>query len=121
MNTRVVMHKGTQKEIRFLPRYDPFKEHILAVSKSGYDIDEIAGNGADMPILLSVVSNDAKQIETKHCLLESPILSQPGYYRCLFESSIGNLASTLRNGDYGVYSDFLPPDKTVKLEHVFDY
>ncbi len=122
MKTRVVMHKDRhEKEIKFLPRYDAFKEHILAYAKSGYEFDEIAGNDAKTPILVSVVSSDKKSIETQQCLYTSAILSQPGYYRCLFEAKIGALGKRLREGGYEVYKAFLPPKHAMKLEHVFDY
>lgn len=121
LKTQVTLSKGGSETKTFLPRYDDFKQSALLYAKQGYDFVEIAGNKASTAILISIITNDMKTLKNKHCLLETKILSNTLYHRCLFEKKIGELSGELRKGHYRIVDAFLPESNTIKLEHIFDY
>ena len=121
LKTEVILKKGEVKKQALLPRYDRFKEESLRYAKEGYNFTQIAGNSEKTSILLSIVTDNEKVLKKKHCLLKTKILSEPLYYRCLFEREIGQLGVELRTGEYTLIEHFLPAHQEVKLEHIFDF
>jgi hypothetical protein len=96
-----------------LPRYDAFTGASLAVAREGANFREIAGNGPDADILVSVVIPtgwNTRRLETRE-LFRQPIITQPGTERAALVMPVGSLAENLRQLD-AIHA---------RVEHVFDY
>jgi hypothetical protein len=100
-------------ELVLLPRYEAFKGVATAVARSGANFVEIAGNGADKPILVSVLVDRAWQVDEpgRHTLFEQTVLTEPKRKRVVLEIPVGELAQALREFD----------GMQVAVEHVYDY
>ncbi|WP_227747168.1 hypothetical protein [Paraburkholderia franconis] len=96
-----------------LPRYFDFRIAATALARQGLRIDDIAGNGASTPILVTVwAGNDTKL--------------SAGYWRVLFEQPLTLPAQTRRIAllmPVGRLSTFLVQASAMGLtvEHVYDY
>lgn len=121
LETQVLVIKNGVKTKTFFARYDQFKQDALLSAKQGYNFIEIAGNNKDTPILVSIVTDNLDLLKAKHCLLDTKILSNPIYHRCLFEREVGMLSEELRSTNYQITNQFLPSTNCIKLEHIFDY
>jgi hypothetical protein len=96
-----------------LPRYYDFRIAATALAQQGVRIDDIAGNGASAPILVTVWASGETQLPA-------------GYWRELFEQPLTLPAQTRRVAllmPVGGLSAFLAqaPSMGVTVEHVYDY
>ncbi len=100
-------------ELVLLPRYDAFKTVAIAIARSGANFAEVAGNGPDARILVSVIVPQGwhPDSEGSATLFEQPILTQPGQKRVALTVPVRELAQTLRELD----------GMQVTVEHVYDY
>ncbi|QOP46425.1 hypothetical protein [Sulfurimonas paralvinellae] len=118
--TRVELSKDNVLLDMDFPRYDKFKNESLKYARKGYSFKSIAGNDASSSILYSLVG-EKKIIDTMPCMIQTPILSNKKYARCINDVKISELANVLNNKRLAVIDTFLPPKGIVKLEHIFDY
>lgn len=94
-----------------LPRYDAFKDHALAVARAGSSFTEIAGNGANAPLLVTVIAPTGWQSPRRATVLFlQPIITDPTRSRQALVVRVADLASLLAS-----------LDPAVVLEHVYDY
>jgi hypothetical protein len=100
-------------ELVLLPRYEAFQTVATALARSGANFVEIAGNGADARILVSVLVDSRWQPDEPavRALFEQPVLSEPGRKRVVLEMPVRALAQALRVFD----------GMQVQVEHVYDY
>lgn len=96
-----------------LPRYFDFRIAATALAQQGVTIDDIAGNGATAPILVTVWAPDNTKLP-------------PGAGRVLFEQPLTLPAETRRVAllmPVGSLSGFLAQASAMRLtvEHVYDY
>jgi len=95
-----------------LPRYDAFKDIARVLAQSGREFREIAGNGPDAPLLVSVVAPQGWRPDAQaRVLFAQPIFTQPGQTRLALEVQVKDLSALLRA---------LEPAR-VELEHIYDY
>lgn len=97
-----------------VPRYAAFKAHALTLARAGVTFGEIAGNGRDARILLTLLvpAQWSPQATPARVLFEDPILTRPGRKRVALVTKVGDLARVL-NDVAGV--------RGIELEHVYDY
>ena len=96
-----------------LPRYFDFRIAATALARQGVNIDDIAGNGASAPILVTVWAGNDTQLSA-------------GDWRVLFEQPLAQPARTRRIAllmPVGKLSTFLTaaPAMGLTVEHVYDY
>jgi hypothetical protein len=118
--TRVELSRGHEFLDVDFPRYDKFKDESLQYVRKGYIFQSIAGNDANSSILYSLVA-EKKIIDTMPCMIETPILSNKRYARCINDVKISELAKVLNDEKIAIVDTFLPTKGVVKLEHIFDY
>lgn len=107
----VVLKQRRDKEaLLALPRYQPFTKAALALANEGVDFSEIAGNRGSILVSLVVPSTQANT-ETSRILIRQPIITRPGYERCVLEVHVNQLASLLRH----------EAAQGIVIEHIFDY
>ena len=96
-----------------LPRYDAFKDHALAVARTGIEFQEIAGNGTAAPLLVSIIVPAGWQAkpELATVLFEQTIITEPGRRRVVLVVTVATFSGLLRFIDV----------PGVELEHVYDY
>lgn len=96
-----------------VPRYEAFKVYASAIAATGANFTEIAGNGPDAKILVTLLApSDWRSTGSGDSLMfEQPILTQPGRKRVALVTRVGQLADRLRRLDA----------KTAVLEHIYDY
>jgi hypothetical protein len=104
------LRRNDTQALLSLPRYQPFTDHAIALSKRGADFDEIAGNRGT--ILVSLVVPTSRELDPRApILIRQPVATRPGYERRVLQVPVPDLAATLRAhvgaGD--------------AIEHVFDY
>ncbi len=105
----LLRRQGTQSLVS-LPRYQPFTEQAIALSKCGATFDEIAGNRST--ILVSLLVPISREVETRApILIRQPIITRPGFERRVLQTQVPHLANTLR----------AHVDAGDDIEHVFDY
>jgi hypothetical protein len=96
----------------YLPRYEAFTPASIALAGQGADFVEIAGNGAEAAVLVSVLAaQDWAPAGPAEVLFEQPVLTEPGRKRVAVVVRVDGLAGFLRTLD----------DGSVVAEHVFDY
>jgi len=97
-----------------VPRYAAFKRYSAALARTGANFREIAGNGRNARILLTVLapSEWRPSLDGSSTLFEDPILTQPGRKRTALVLTVGGLATGLRALDAA---------REVEIEHVYDY
>ena len=97
-----------------LPRYAAFKRHAAALAAAGANFREIAGNGVDARILLTLLApaDWTPAIAGSSVLFEDPILTRPGRKRVALVVRVGALAPALNS---------LAGAANVEIEHVYDY
>ena len=101
--------QGTQS-LMSLPRYQPFTEQAIALSKCGASFEEIAGNHGT--ILVSLVVPVSREVDTRApILIRQPISTNPRFERRVLQIQVPLLADTLR----------AHVDAGDAIEHVFDY
>lgn len=106
---QVLQHDAVQSLVS-LPRYQPFTERAIALSKRGADFDEIAGNRGT--ILVSLVVPVSREVDPRApILIRQPIVTRPGFERRVLQVPVPRLADTLRM--HAAAGD--------AIEHVFDY
>jgi hypothetical protein len=112
MVTAVVLDTVPQA-VTFLPRYHRFTAASQETADGGGNFREIAGNGADADILVSVLvpSGWGSQGVEAQVLFRQPIITRPGTDRVALVMPVGSLAANLRA---------LATQGTA-IEHVFDY
>jgi hypothetical protein len=97
-----------------VPRYAAFKRHAVALARGGAGFREIAGNGADARILLTLLTpaDWSPSIAGSKVLFEDPILTRPGRKRVALVVTVATLAPALTT---------LATAPRVEIEHVYDY
>ena len=100
-------------ELVLLPRFDAFKTLAIAIARSGANFAEVAGNGPDALILVSVVvprdwHPDSAGSTT---LFEQTVLTLPEQKRVVLTVPVHELAQTLRELD----------GMQITVEQVYDY
>lgn len=100
-------------ELVLLPRYEAFKPLAIAIARSGANFAEVAGNGPDSRVVVSViVPRDWRpDSEGSATLFEQPILTLPEQKRVALTVPVRELAQTLRELD----------GMQITVEHVYDY
>ncbi|GAB4060685.1 hypothetical protein [Uliginosibacterium sediminicola] len=100
-------------ELLLLPRYHGFIAPAVAMARSGTNFSEIAGNGADTRLLLSVLvpADWAPDSEGAVSVFEQPVLSRPGEKRVVISVPIRDLAQNLRELD----------GMGIHIEHIYDF
>jgi hypothetical protein len=100
-------------ELVLLPRYEAFKTVAVAIARSGANFAEVAGNGPDTRILVSVIvpRDWHPDSEGSATLFEQPLLTLPEQKRVTLTVPIRDLAQTLRELD----------GMQVTIEHVYDF
>ncbi|MDB5799178.1 MAG: hypothetical protein JWL63_117 [Rhodocyclales bacterium] len=100
-------------ELVLLPRYEAFKTVAIAIARSGANFAEVAGNGPDARILISVIvpREWRPDSEGSASLFEQPILTMPEEKRVALTVPVRQLAQTLRELD----------GMQITVEHVYDY
>jgi hypothetical protein len=97
-----------------VPRYAAFRPNAVALAKSGATFRDIAGNGADAHILVTVLA-PAEWTPTlvgSDVLFAHPILTRPGRKRVALVMPVGELAGGL---------NALSAARGVEIEHIYDY
>jgi hypothetical protein len=95
-----------------LPRYDAFKDQARALAAGGREFREIAGNGPQAPVLVSVIAPQGWRPGLQvPVLFAQPIITQPGRTRLALVVRVSELAGLLR----------MLESAPVELEHVYDY
>lgn len=100
-------------ELVLLPRHDAFRTVSVAIARSGANFAEIAGNGADTPILVSVIVPKGwrPDSEGSASLFEQPMLTLPEQKRVALTVPVRELAQTLRELD----------GMQITIERIYDY
>jgi hypothetical protein len=110
--THVAFRRGNGLETALLPRYGDFTPESTRLALANADFVEIAGNGSQADILLSVwVPGDWHPPANARVLFDQPILTVPGRQRVALVVRVGELADVLRK---------LQADRA-EVEHIFDY
>jgi len=111
---KVLLEKTGGPALVTVPRYDAFKTYAIGLAKGGATFREIAGNGADARILLTVLapSDWTTALAGSSVLFEDPILTRPVRKRVALVVSVGQLAAALNT---------LSGARDVEIEHVYDY
>jgi hypothetical protein len=112
MVTAVVLDREPQT-MTLLPRYHQFTAASQSTAAGGANFREIAGNGADADILVSVLvpASWREQTVEARTLFRQPIITRPGTDRVALVMPVGALAENLRRLDA----------QGTSVEHVFDY
>jgi hypothetical protein len=97
-----------------VPRYAAFKVHAVALAKAGATFREIAGNGADARILVTLLvpADWSPRALPGRVLFEDPILTRPGRKRVAWVTRVGDLARALNE---------MAAAPGAEIEHVYDY
>ena len=97
-----------------VPRYAAFKRHAVALAKGGATFREIAGNGAQARILLTLLTpaDWTPAFTGSSVLFEDPILTRPGRKRVALVLPVGELAAAL---------NALAGARGIEIEHIYDY
>jgi hypothetical protein len=112
-HVRVLQRLPDRRVMLSLPRYFDFRIAATALARQGVRIEDIAGNGASSPILVTVwAANDTRL--------------SAAYWRVLFEQSLTKPAQTRRIAllmPVGRLSTFLEqaPAMGLVVEHVYDF
>lgn len=97
--------------LQLLPRYDAFKDSILALAIKGENFTEIAGN-RDVILVTYLVPSAWHPVGKDYgVLFAQPILTRPTEKRVAITCSVSKLGQVLREFSIPGY----------KLEHVYDY
>jgi len=96
-----------------VPRYAAFRASAGALARGDANFREIAGNGAQAPILVSVLAPAGwtPPAPDAEILFTQPLVTQPGAQRVAFTVPVGGLAELLRRLEAA----------QVRVEHVYDY
>ena len=96
-----------------VPRYAAFRTSTGAIARGGTNFREIAGNGAQAPILVSVLAPAGwtPPAPGAQILFTQPLVTQPGAQRVALTVPVGGLAELLRKLEAA----------PVRVEHVYDY
>ena len=98
-----------------LPRYEAFMPHAQALANAGFNFVEVAGNRGDILVSLWVpAALDGVSLQQglqARALFEQPIITQPGWRRCVLALPVARLADGLRAWQA----------QQVRVEHVYDY
>jgi hypothetical protein len=106
------LHAAPGGWLASMPRHDAFKEYAMQLARAHVGFREIAGNGAQAPILISVLAPKHWQVPAPaHALIEQPIVTQPERKRVALIVQVGTLAPTLRSFSA----------EPIELEHIYDY
>jgi hypothetical protein len=103
---------GAQKQqLIYLPRYQPFTDAAIELSRGNVLFEEIAGNSGK--IVVSLLGEHAWNAEAANStlLLQQPIITSPGLYRHIVEVDVRQLSFALQKS--------LLDGLTV--EHIYDY
>ncbi|MCC2638734.1 MAG: putative Oxidoreductase, FAD-binding [Moraxellaceae bacterium] len=106
-----VIAQHQQKRILAIPRWGGFTRDVPALARAGVDFEDIAGNSR---IALSVIG-PARQplaLAAGHKLFDTRLVSRPDLQRQVWIVPVKELGATLRA---------LDQDRTLTLEHVYDY
>lgn len=96
-----------------VPRHAAFRRHAVALAGGGARFREIAGNGSDARLLLTVLAPAGwPALAGAKVLFEDPILTRPGRKRVALVVTVGTLAPAL---------NALAAARGVEIEHVHDY
>jgi hypothetical protein len=97
-----------------VPRYAAFRRHAVALAKGGANFREIAGNGVDARILLTLLTpaDWSPALAGSSVLFEAPVLTRPGRKRVALVVTVGTLAPAL---------NALAAARGVEIEHIYDY
>lgn len=100
-------------ELVLLPRHEAFKTVAIAIARTGANFVEVAGNGRDVRVLVSVIVplEWRPDSEGNLSLFEQVILTQPELKRVALTVPVAELAQTLRELD----------GMQVTVEHVYDF
>ncbi|GAA5163476.1 hypothetical protein [Viridibacterium curvum] len=101
----------TGGQLLLVPRHAAFSIISTAIARSGANFVEIAGNGPEAPILLSVLAGQDWKPRKGAVLLRQPVLTQPRVTQVVFSVPISALAESLRDLD----------TQGLRLEHLHDY
>ncbi|WP_035053116.1 hypothetical protein [Andreprevotia chitinilytica] len=101
------------EQLASLPRYEAFKVYSAALAKQGVNFAEIAGNGPNAKLLITVLS--PRSWETlpagNSVLFVQPVLTDPARKRVALVTTVAGLGDTLRSLAKG----------GIEVEHVYDY
>ncbi len=107
-----VREMAPDRALVLLPRYQPFTDVSRRLAAAGASFDEIAGNGVDARILVTVLAPQAwSPPPSALVLFQQPVSTRPGIARHALTTRVGDLSATLRSLDAA----------GVTVEHVFDY
>ncbi|MEO8019695.1 MAG: hypothetical protein ABI769_17940 [Pseudomonadota bacterium] len=110
--THVAFGPASAPQTTLLPRYEAFTAAATGLAQTGVDFDEVAGNGPDADVLLSVlVAPGWRPPPDTHELFVQPILTVPGVRRVALTVAVKSLAACLRD----------LAARRATIEHVFDY
>lgn len=96
-----------------LPRYFDFRIAATALARQGVTIEEIAGNGASAPILVTVWAGDRTKLpaDDVRVLFEQPLTLPAATRRVALLMPVGRLSAFLAQA----------PAMALTVEHVYDY
>lgn len=100
-------------ELVLLPRHEAFQTVALAIARSGANFTELAGNGGDARVLVSVIVPRAWRPDSEGSvsLFEQDMLTYPEQKRVALTVPVRELAQTLRELD----------GMQITIERVYDY
>jgi len=103
---------GSQKQqLIYLPRYQPFTDAAIELSRQNVLFEEIAGNSGK--IVISLLGEHAWNAEAANStlLLQQPIITSPGLYRYIVEVDVRQLSFALQKSRLD----------GLTVEHIYDY
>jgi FAD/FMN-containing dehydrogenase len=93
-----------------LPRYEEFRESVMALGRQGVSFREIAGNGTIL--VTSIVPEGWRyDLPAGAVLFEHPILTQPGWKRIAINAPVPHLTEIVQQLTAKQYA----------VEHIYDY
>jgi len=106
----VVKDLGEDLRLVIVPRYQVFTEIVIALSRKGRVIPEVAGNHR---MLLTAILPDgaAPPVPGLSEMLSMPLAARPGWRRAGFDVRVDALSGIVRELDRS----------HIEIEHLFDY
>jgi hypothetical protein len=103
---------GSQKsELIYLPRYQPFTDAAIELSRQNVVFEEIAGNNGRIVISLLGKEGWDAELANSTLLLQQPIITRPGLYRHIVEVDIRQLSLALQKSQLD----------GLTVEHIYDF
>lgn len=98
-------------ELIFLPRYQPFTDAAIELSRQNVLFEEIAGNNGRIVVSLLGEQGWNAEVANSTLLLQQPIITSPGLYRYIVEVDIRLLSFALQKTQLD----------GLMIEHIYDY